>query len=407
MHTKRESALTQKQCTNPVHSATHHPAVLVLHPALAPYRVDTFNAMAELADFSLLLIKDNVNTQTFDQKSLVKQLTFHPRYLSARHKIFGKKTPLISYNEIMSYKPNIVITSEFSPTTMMMILYKYLSGRRFSTVIWTDDNPSTITNDRRVRKLARHLLTRFSDGWIFASEEARELYQEKFGARGAFAVVPIIRQENEFVAQLNDVGDTAAGFIREYGLEGRRVVLFVGRLVTEKGVDLLLHAFAQARTGIKDAVLVLVGDGQERDSLAALASTLDISDHVKFVGRFEGAALLAWYRVGQVFALGSRHEPFGAVVNEALLAGLPTIVSEHAGAKSLVRPNVNGDIVCPEDTPEFAAAISKWLSQAPPVVPGAALLGSRMQVSFDSCKQQLKGLFEGLLVSAQRKKVSG
>ena len=378
-------------------SAAKRPKVLVLHPALAPYRIDTFNAMAAMSDLELILIKKNVSTQAFDQNALLAQLDFTPHYLNKNYKILGKRMAVLSYKDVMGYRPDIVITSEFSPTTALITLYKYLSGKRFANVVWTDDNISSTSADRPLRRLGRWLLTPFADGWIFVAGEARELYQNSYGARGRHAVVPILRRHEDFSARLESVGGIADRYITDHGLEGKRVVLFVGRLVEEKGIDLLLRAFAQVRSRQHDAVLVIVGSGEKAEELAGLAESLGIAQNVRFVGRFEGDTLLAWYRVGQVFALGSRFEPFGAVVNEALLAGLPAIVSNKAGAKSLVSDGVNGAIVSTESATDFASAIETWLADAPPLNRGAALPPSRMRITFETGASELRALFQALM----------
>lgn len=369
------------------------PTVLIFHPALAPYRIDTFNAIAEIADLHLVLIKKNVRTQSFDQKALVEQLNFTPRYLDKNYKIFNKRMAALPYREVMGYEPDIVITSEFSPTTALITLYKFLSRKRFASVIWTDDNRDSVSADRPMRRFARRLLSPLADGWIFISEEARQLYAKRFGVRARSASVPIIRRQDDFIEKLGAVGSLADGYISKYGLAGKRVFLFVGRLVEEKGIDLLLEAFAKVRALHDDVALVIVGSGDKGDALAERAVELGLAEDVKFVGRFEGDPLLAWYRVGQVFALASRFEPFGAVVNEALLAGLPVIVSERAGSRSLVLEGVNGSVVSPENTAGFADAMSNWIKEVLPLQTGAPLQSSRMQITFDAGTQELRQLF--------------
>ena len=68
---------------------------------------------------------------------------------------------------------------------------------------------------------------------------------------------------------------------------------------------------------------------------------LGIDANVRFVGRYEGEELTAWYRVSQVFALASHIERFGAVVNEALISGLPAVVSNNVGARILIDEGIN------------------------------------------------------------------
>ncbi len=106
------------------------------------------------------------------------------------------------------------------------------------------------------------------------------------------------------------------------------IVLFVGRLEPEKGIDPLLQAFerlAQASASIK---LVLVGDGTLREEIHAQSMR---SNWLIAPGRLTGAELLEAYCSSDIFVLPSRFEPWGLVVNEAMAAGLPVVASNRVG----------------------------------------------------------------------------
>ena len=119
----------------------------------------------------------------------------------------------------------------------------------------------------------------------------------------------------------------------------------MGRLVAQKNVKVILRAFA--RLDQKHNLLVIVGDGPEFPHLILLAKQLNLQ--VRFTGRLEGDALYAWYNAADVFVLASRQEPFGAVTNEALLAGCYVLVSQKAGSSCLVVEGENGYTFEPDD----------------------------------------------------------
>ena len=106
---------------------------------------------------------------------------------------------------------------------------------------------------------------------------------------------------------------------------------------------------------------VIIGSGEEEKSLKQQAKK--INREIIFTGRLEGDELIAWYNVGDVFVLLSTQEAFGAVTNEALLAGNYVIVSEKAGSNCLVEENVNGFIVDPYNIDMISQAIEKLLSR--------------------------------------------
>jgi glycosyltransferase involved in cell wall biosynthesis len=110
--------------------------------------------------------------------------------------------------------------------------------------------------------------------------------------------------------------------------------LYLGRLVSEKGVGTLLEALAalNARPGRRPATLLVVGDGERRAELEALTASLALTEQVHFAGHKRDAALLEAVALGRIAVVPSEwEEPMGGVALELLAAGLPLIVSERGG----------------------------------------------------------------------------
>ena len=84
----------------------------------------------------------------------------------------------------------------------------------------------------------------------------------------------------------------------------------------------------------------MIGDGPERQNLESLAK--QNNTNALFLGRLEGDDLYAWYNLIDILVLPSKSEAFGAVTNEALLAGCVVIVSDRCGSKCLIRNGING-----------------------------------------------------------------
>ena len=139
---------------------------------------------------------------------------------------------------------------------------------------------------------------------------------------------------------------------REYGLHGKRVVLYVGRLAPEKNLECLVRAAAALP---EDAVLVIAGSGSLGPELQDLAVRLKVS--AIFTGWLEGERLAAWYNLADVFVLPSLVEPFGAVVNDALAAGCFCLVSGRCGSSCLIRQGWNGELFDPEDEERLASLL--------------------------------------------------
>lgn len=133
------------------------------------------------------------------------------------------------------------------------------------------------------------------------------------------------------------------------------IILYVGRLVPEKGLDYLLAAFeALAEDSVS---LVVVGTGIHADHLKAQVAKLGIAEHLHFVGFVSPQELTPYYAMADIFVLPSVStpqfkEPWGLVINEAFNQGLPAIATEVVGAAAggLVQHGVNGYIVPERDS---------------------------------------------------------
>ena len=142
----------------------------------------------------------------------------------------------------------------------------------------------------------------------------------------------------------------------------RSIVLFVGRLVPYKGVDVLLEALK----GL-NAVALIVGEGPLRARLEEQARELEISDHVRFLGSVDDDELAALYRACNVFVLPSvtRQEAFGVVQLEAMAAGRPVVSTDlGTGVGWVNRDGETGYVVPPRNPRALREALARLLADA-------------------------------------------
>ncbi len=161
---------------------------------------------------------------------------------------------------------------------------------------------------------------------------------------------------SEQAAKTDRKGTRAAWKIPDDGT----VALFCAKLQRWKGPMDLLEAFARAN--IPNSYLVFAGDGPERSRLELRATELGLEDRVRFLGFVNQTQLPSTYCMADLFVLPSLFEPFGLVVNEAMLCGLPVAASDCVGAKyDLVRPDENGYIFPAGDVEALTAILRQAL----------------------------------------------
>lgn len=347
---------------------------IFLGVCLAPYRVDLYNYLYDNFSCDIYFQTDNPDNIAFDLKALEKDCHYPKRLL--RTKRLGKRNVVCGLKKMLrDSNPDVVFVPEFSPITFQVVIYRKLLGMKFNIVSICDDSFDMISgNDSsRGHRLARRLALPLIDSLLVPDKRSVEWYQKRF-KKGIW--FPIIADDDIRRKEYDRVLPLSAKLNAEYGLKNKKVVMYVGRLVDIKNVSSLLEAFAPIKA---EAKLVIVGNGNEREMLKEKNKRLDCN--ALFVGSKSGDELLAWYNIADVFVLPSIQEPFGAVTNEALLAGCRVVISERCGSASLVTEE-NGEIVSPVNVKEMTAAIKRQLDKISIDKDYSALRPNMMPVGF-------------------------
>ncbi len=147
-----------------------------------------------------------------------------------------------------------------------------------------------------------------------------------------------------------------------WGVDGKQVIGYLGRLDERKNVALLLAAFARIASAHPSAVLLLGGDGPLREDLLARAHQLGVAERVVFAGRVDAADKTLFYRALDLFAFPSLMEGFGLAVVDALAVGVPAIVSDRGSLPEVVDDGRTGRVVPIDDPQPLADALAQLLA---------------------------------------------
>jgi glycosyltransferase involved in cell wall biosynthesis len=143
------------------------------------------------------------------------------------------------------------------------------------------------------------------------------------------------------------------------------VFFWAGRLEHVKGVDLLLQAVSELKKRLGSTFRVrLAGRGSLRDMLEQQARDGGISDMVAFLGRISREEIQKEMQQANCFVLPTRYEAFGAVLIEAMSAGLPVIATRSGGPQHIVN-DANGLLIDPEDVSQLAGAMERMMKEYP------------------------------------------
>jgi glycosyltransferase involved in cell wall biosynthesis len=156
-------------------------------------------------------------------------------------------------------------------------------------------------------------------------------------------------------------GVAVESFMRE--LSSKPVVVFAGRLVPEKGVDVLLKAFAIVTQDLPEARLLIAGDGPEFARLLELTDKLSISGKVTFLGQIPKRKMETHFAQAWVQVVPSRWaEPFGLVAVEGMMRRTAVIASAMGGLNEIIKQGETGFLVPPNDIGALAGKMKELLS---------------------------------------------
>jgi len=141
----------------------------------------------------------------------------------------------------------------------------------------------------------------------------------------------------------------------------RKIVLYVGRLVKEKNLPLLLKAVKKIVSQYPQCVFLIIGQGPEEKRLKNQVLNYKLPDYVKFLGPLNHKDLINYYQAGYLLILPSFSESFGKVILEAALAQKPTVAAATTGAKEIIIDGRTGFLVPINNQTALAQAIVKLL----------------------------------------------
>ncbi len=363
--------------------------LLMFHPALAPYRIDFFNSLASHFDTTFYFFNENVLNQNFNQKELREETHFKVNYLISGLNLPGRSIRFGIRKVIKEMRPDIIICPEYNMINLNIILISFFSRKKFHIYTICDDNITMAQNASLIRRILRATQLKILNGIILTNIQVADWYRTNLNPKAKILVFPIIRNDVQFLNRLKKCVPIASDYIEEYQLKNKKVLLFVGRLVEIKNLFRLIEALMLVREKSDSAVLIIIGSGSLEMPLKQKVKDLQLQDAVILPGRFEKEELFAWYLTAGVFILPSTSESFGAVINEALLAGCYVLSSEIAGASNLIEENVNGNLFNPYKTDELADLIISTIQKDELFKNQGELRDSRMLIGYNEIIESL------------------
>ena len=192
--------------------------------------------------------------------------------------------------------------------------------------------------------------------------------------------------------------ESLAQFRSKYALPEEKIVLFVGRLVYEKGVHVLVNAAPKVLEKT-NAKFIIVGNGYMKDQLSTLANGMGLAHKVMFTGFVDDETLRKLQRCADVSVVPSLFEPFGIVALEAMAAKSPIVVSDTGGLSEIVNHDIDGVKVYTGNPDSLAWGINRVLTDEAyaNTIRTNAHRKVQEKYNWDKIAQQTKTMYENIL----------
>lgn len=334
--------------------------LVVLTEIIAPYRIPVFNALATLDEIDLhVIFLSETDPFTRQWRVYEQEMQFSYEVLPSWRKRIGKYNLLLNHevaNALNRSAPEVIVCGGYNYLASWRAL-RWAKRNRVQFLLWSESTERDRRNGHFLVESLKRNFFRQCDGFVVPGESARQ-YLRKFGVAEQNIFVARNAVDIQLFATKEKSIRNAAERLRGELALPERYVLFVGRLVAEKGVVELLNAYASLPARLRSYFsLVFVGDGPLRCDLETAAREI-YPGSVHFPGFVHRDELANYYGLAECLVLPTHSDTWGMVVNEAMACGLPVICTSVAGcAADLVQ--ANGRIVEPGNVTQLAEAITE------------------------------------------------
>jgi glycosyltransferase involved in cell wall biosynthesis len=338
--------------------------LLILSEIISPYRIPVFNALAKHAGIDLRVVF------LAETDTVLRQWQVYKDEIHFPYQVLGSwRLRTGPYNLLLNWGLRSSLR-KFLPETIICGGYNYFASwealawrRRHNAelILWSESNQhDTRTRHPWVESLKSRFLSG-CDSFVVPGIASREYLQSLGAARENIVTAPNAVDNAWFRKQVENARTRPSDFRMRHGLPNK-FLLFVGRLIREKGIVDLLEAYAKLDRETRSNVgLVFAGNGPCRRALEREARKID-SNGICFPGFAQREDLAGLYALAEALILPTHSDPWGLVVNEAMACGLPIIVTNVAGCTAdLVEDSWNGYVVPARDSQRLSAAIASLL----------------------------------------------
>jgi glycosyltransferase involved in cell wall biosynthesis len=347
------------------------PRVLIVHHTLwSHYKNGLYKYLLDhnkLLDIKILQISAIENTREGMPNTMVGDYAYTLLFDKVLEDVPHWQAFLKIKTEIDAFKPTVInVNGFFAPYHFFIMLYCRLKGIK---IILSNDSTAIDNKATFLKDIVKSIILTLPHGFFCFGKKAAD-YMKRYGAKPEqifaenMAVV-----DNDFIEKeyLKHIPEKEA-LKRSLGIETPKALLYLGRFIDFKNLEALVSCFAKLNNA--EWSLVMVGDGPTWQKTKLAAGN---AKNIHFLGAKSWQEVPQYYALANAFVLPSYSEPWGLVLNEAMVCQIPVLVSKNCGSENdLVIHEETGLVFDPFDNADFenklhqlmTAYNTQWISKA-------------------------------------------
>ncbi len=342
----------------------------ILTEIIAPYRIPVFNALAKVDGIDLhVIFLAETDPEARDWLVYKDEIRFSWQVLPSYRKRVGRHNLLLNVGvgaALSKARPDVIICGGYNYIASWLALLWALR-RRLPFFLWTESNSRDLRQNNPVLQRLKRAFIKSCDGFVVPGKASQQYLQSFSVSQKKIFTAPNAVDNDLYKNTAEDVRGNDAKWRLQLNLP-QRFFLFVGRMVIEKGIFDLFHAYHALDPKVRAKVgLVFVGDGPKRVELERLSRTVKVG-FIQFPGFVQRENLARYYALADALVLPTYTDAWGLVVNEAMACGLPIVCSDVAGCvPDLVLEGWNGRVIPPRDIQKLVQALNN-LANNPKII---------------------------------------
>jgi len=329
------------------------------------HRIETFEIMSQKLNVEFIFFSEG-KEKYWQSEHGVKKGNFRNRYLSGFYIGNTRITPFLPI--LLLFKKYDTIIKCINGKFALPITFLIAKIRKKPFILWTGVWMRIDTNLHKIIFPFTKFIYKYSSAIVVYGNHVKNYLISEGIESNKIIIAHHAVNNSDFNMELSE--EVKSEFRKKLKIEeNKKIILFLGRLEIEKGLNFLIDAFYELKR--EDTVLLIAGTGSEIENLKKKVSNYQIDERVIFAGYISNKEAVNYYAIAYVYVLPSIttktvKETWGLVINEAFNQKLPVIVSESVGAAAgnFVEDGVNGFIVPERNSIALKEALAKLLNNA-------------------------------------------